>query len=311
MNNLITMRQRLEFRGGQSQQDRMIKDKRESLDHAVLYSYQGAKVKKLNSDNMYRALINSNKLKQDYDDKILSVGFEAEFKPGDVFEWVNTGTYWLIYLQELTELAYFRGDIRKCSYQINWSENGEIKTTFAAIRGPVETKIDYIQKHGISVDTPNYSLHLLLPKTDETIKQFKRYSKFYISDVCWRVEAVDSISTPGILEVSAVEYYANEDEDDVKNGIVGGLIAEPINPNPEEIEELIQGETFIKPKIAYTYAYTGDNFSGWEYDKTLPLKISSNTPEEITLKWLSSYSGQFELKCGGYVKTIVIESLFD
>lgn len=94
----------------------MIKDKRESLDHAVLYSYQGAKVKKLNSDNMYRALINSNKLKQDYDDKILSVGFEAEFKPGDVFEWVNTGTYWLIYLQELTELAYFRGDIRKCSY---------------------------------------------------------------------------------------------------------------------------------------------------------------------------------------------------
>ena len=49
-------------------------------------------------------------------DKIISIGFEHDFKTGDVFEWCNTGTYWLIYLQDLTELAYFRGDIRKCSY---------------------------------------------------------------------------------------------------------------------------------------------------------------------------------------------------
>jgi hypothetical protein len=45
-----------------------------------------------------RALINPNKLKQDYDDKIISIGFEHDFKPGDIFEWCNTGTYWLIYL---------------------------------------------------------------------------------------------------------------------------------------------------------------------------------------------------------------------
>jgi hypothetical protein len=29
--------------------------------------------------NTYRALINPNKLKQDYDDKIVSIGFEARF----------------------------------------------------------------------------------------------------------------------------------------------------------------------------------------------------------------------------------------
>jgi hypothetical protein len=29
------------------------------------------------------------------------------------------------------------------------------------------------------------------------------------------VEAIDWISTPGILEVIAVEYYANKDEDDI------------------------------------------------------------------------------------------------
>jgi len=43
-------------------------------------------------------LINPDKLKQDYDDKIVSVGFEAGFKSGDVFEWVGTNSYWLIYL---------------------------------------------------------------------------------------------------------------------------------------------------------------------------------------------------------------------
>jgi hypothetical protein len=47
--------------------------------------------------------------------------------------------------------------------------------------------------------------------------------------VCWRVEAIDSFSTPGILEVTAVEYYANLTEDDIENGIVGALKTKPID----------------------------------------------------------------------------------
>ena len=42
---LNLMAQRLDLRGGDPQQDRMIKDKRWSLDHAVKYSYQGAKIR--------------------------------------------------------------------------------------------------------------------------------------------------------------------------------------------------------------------------------------------------------------------------
>jgi len=104
--------------GGNRQQERMIKDKRRSLDHAVWNSYQAAEVVRVDAENRkpVRALINPNKLKQDYDDKIISVGFEYNFKCGDVFEWLGTKTHWLVYLQDLTELAYFRGDIRKCSY---------------------------------------------------------------------------------------------------------------------------------------------------------------------------------------------------
>lgn len=63
-----------------------------------------------------RALINPNKISQDYDEKIVSVGYEFNFQPGDIFEWVGTNSYWLIYLQDLTELAYFRGKIRRCSH---------------------------------------------------------------------------------------------------------------------------------------------------------------------------------------------------
>jgi hypothetical protein len=47
----------------------------------------------------------------------------------------------------MTELAYFRGDIRKCSYEIAWEDENGKHSTYAAIRGPVETKINYIQKH--------------------------------------------------------------------------------------------------------------------------------------------------------------------
>jgi hypothetical protein len=73
--------------GGRTQQERMIRDKRRSLDKAVLYSYQGAFVKKffpleeevteeLREQPPVRALINPDKVKQDYDDKIISIGYE-------------------------------------------------------------------------------------------------------------------------------------------------------------------------------------------------------------------------------------------
>ena len=86
--------------GGNLQQERMIRDKRRSLDRAVWYSYQAAEVVNIAATDKkpVRALINPNKLKQDYDDKIISVGYEYDFKCGDVFEWKGTNTYWLIYL---------------------------------------------------------------------------------------------------------------------------------------------------------------------------------------------------------------------
>ena len=325
IDGITNMSKHLAYHGGYFQQNREIRDKQKSLQKALLYSYQGAFVKKYypESDKLYegevvRALINPNKLKQDYDDKIISIDFEHEFKTGDIFEWVDTNTYWLIYLQETTEVAYFRGDIRKCRYQISWKDGNEIKSTFAAVRGPVETKIDYIQKHGVSIDTPNYSLNILMPLNDDTLKQFKRYSKFYLQNVqgsekiCWRVEAIDSISTPGILEITATEYYANEIKDDIEKGIVDGLVEEIKNPNSELIEEKIIGPTFIKPKAKYQYKFN-DELQGsvnWKINNKVPVKIDKVDDITIEIVWQAGFSGQFELECNEYKKTIVVESLF-
>ena len=307
--NTRIMANRIGFHGGQPQQDRMIKDKRRSLDKALLYSYQGANVQALGSEYVARALINPNKLKQDYDDKIISIGFEHNFQPGTVFEWKNTGTKWLVYLQDLTELAYFRGDIRKCSYEIELEDGSK---TYAAIRGPVETKIDYIQKHGISVDNPNHSLNILLPKNETTLEYFKRYSKFYLKEdtsICWRVEATDTISMPGIIEINAVEYYVNEFEDNQEEGIVGGLVEKVEDPNPAIGE--IQGETFIRPKKEYTYTCSTSG-ANWSYDSKLPIimEVLEGEIPTVKIKWASSYSGQFDLYYGDFKKTIVVESLF-
>ena len=315
----------LEINGGVAQQERMIYDKRRSLDKAVLYSYQGALVRNIYApehEEPVRALINPNKNKMDYDDKVLSVKYEYGLGVGDVFEWVGTNTYWLIYLQDLTELAYFRGDIRRCSYEISWKDEDGYHSTLAAIRGPVETKINYIQKHQISIDEPNYSLHILMPRNEETLKYFRRYSKFYLQGedpgspkVCWRVEATDWISAPGILEITAVEYYINETEDNVEEGIVGDLIAKDLNPNDDKTESTIVGDTFIKPKIVYSYHYEGPKLPSntkWKLDKKYPVEIKVNPEDrtQLTLKWLSNYSGQLELSYGGFTKTIIVESLF-
>ena len=143
---------------------------------------------------------------------------------------------------------------------------------------------------------------------------FKRYSKFYLQgdETCWRVEATDWISTPGILEVVAVEYYANETEDDVENGIVAGLLEEIKDPNDKVEEVGILGETFIKVKTSYSYRFKGTLAHIWSVDKKYPVKllIDKDDPRKVVLRWEQGYSGQFDLCYGDYKKTIIVESLF-
>lgn len=313
----------LRAEGGYRQQERMIQAKRKTFDRTVFNSYQAAEISPVNYPRLrQRALINPNILKPDYDDKTLSVGYEYNYKPGDIIQWHRKKqdgsidiSYWLIYLQDLTELAYFKGDIRKCNYWVNWEdEYGHLHHTWFAIRGPVETTIDSMQKNNFSIDLPNHTLHILMPKNEQTMKRFKRYAKFYIrgadeetNSVCWRVEATDTISMPGVLEITAQEYYSNDQVDDIKQGIVKDVTMIEL---PNEVDYIIVGENTMRPQKSYSFRYDGPEEGEWVYDTTLPLsaKVSGNV---ITLVWTASYSDTFTLSFGKTTKEIKVKSLFE
>ena len=96
-----------------------------------------------------------------------------------------------------------------------------------------------------------------------------------------------------------------------ENGIVGGKIEPVKDPNENEIMDII-GETFIKVKKTYSYTFDGSVAALWSVDKKYPVTLTfdPNDPRNVSLKWESSYSGQFDLYYGDYKKTIVVESLF-
>lgn len=313
--SLSLLKTRLNYMGGVAQQDRMIKDKRRSFNKALISSYQGANIfTDEDPDNIFRALIVPNKLKTDYDDKTILVGYEYDLKPGSIFNWAGTNTKWLIYLQDLTELAYFHGDIRRCSYKISWKdENEQLHSTWAAVIGPVEKKIADSVKHDIVVSDPNYTLQILVPKTDDTIKQFKRSEEFFLTGetTCWQVTGADYISTPGILQFNAIEYYYNKEEDDLDNYIIGGLITPTPDPNTQSINDLIVGDSFIRPNKIVTYEYTGNEVLSWQIDEKYPVEYSKNpkNPFQVRLRWKENFGGQFILQYGQYQKIIVVESL--
>lgn len=314
MDNLDRMRIRAIYANNDRQRERMIRDKERSFHRALLYSYQSGWIKKDAEDAEWcRALINPDKVKFDYDEKIVSVDWKHDFKPGDTFEWPkDSHIHWIILKQELTELAYFRGNIRRCQeIEAKDPDTGDKLTIYGSIRGPVETKINTIQKAGIVADVPNMSLVFYVPNTEKNRQLFERYCRFSFAGRTWMVQAPDAISTPGILEVTAEEDYdCNHDE----------LLVEVVDPNKEVEAPLapqISGETFIKPlqSVSYTsnlidpdcYWYITLASDNKEVADVLTWSTDKNV---LTVQWTAMVSGQFEIHYGPLVKTVVVESLF-
>lgn len=234
MNNLKT---RLSYHGGARQIDRMIEDKQRSLNKALLYSYQSATaVLKMNGDKEFRCLINPNKLSMELDDKVLSIPFEdiclnaekpegattssgkipTNVKCGDVIEWKENGTYWIIYSQYLQETAYFRGQMRQCEKEPITIGN---KKFWYYLKGPDEKGIDWQKSKHFILNDLNYSIEIYISNTTETKQLFQRFKKLNIpfknseGKVDYRpfeVQAVDDISTDGILVAYLKEDFTNE-----------------------------------------------------------------------------------------------------
>lgn len=314
MENLNLLKLRAKHANNDRQHDRMVKDKLRSLHRALLYSYQTAWIKKdgVEDADYVRALINPDKVKFDYDEKIVSVEYEHGFGPGDTFEWKNTGTHWIILKQEMTEVAYFRGNVRRCQeLLITDPETGDKVSIWAAVRGPVETKLNTIQKAGLVANVPNMTLQLYIPKTEQNMRLFERYVTFEFGGRFWQIVAPDAISTPGIIEIPAVEDYECHHRD---------LLVEVVDPNPpvEEYEDTIEGETFVKPLEQSIYTVTSYNPNlNWIVTLASDNKDVEDTVEweiredgSIAVTWISMVSGSYVLKYGDLEKTIIVQSLF-
>lgn len=314
MENLNLLKLRAKHANNDRQHDRMVKDKLRSLHRALLYSYQTAWIKKdgVEDADYVRALINPDKVKFDYDEKIVSVEYEHGFGPGDTFEWKNTGTHWIILKQEMTEVAYFRGNVRRCQeLLITDPETGDKVSIWAAVRGPVETKLNTIQKAGLVANVPNMTLQLYIPKTEQNMRLFERYVTFEFGGRFWQVTAPDTISTPGIIEIPAVEDYECHHSD---------LLVEVVDPNPpvEEYEATIEGETFVKPLEQSIYTVTNYNpQTKWIIELSSDNKDVEDAVEweiredgSIAVTWISMVSGSYVLKYGELEKTIIVQSLF-
>ena len=314
MQNLNNMKMRAAFANNDRQHNRMIENKLKSFHRALLYSYQAAWIHKEGSlEGWVRALINPDKVKFDYDEKIISVDFLHKFQPGSVFEWPKgSGTRWIIYKQELSELAYFRGNVRRCQLieAIDPDTKEKVKV-WAAIRGPVETAINTILKSNIAADIPNYSLEIYMPNTEQNRKLFDRYMRFTFAGKYWQVQVQDNISTPGIIKIAVLEDYNCKGDE---------LLVEVVNPNPDQEpdEYQITGETFVKPLTKQNYQAIAPKKFTWSI--TLPASNQKELADvleyqvlddgSLDVTWTAMVSGSYIVHYGMLEKTVVVESLF-
>lgn len=290
-----TLQLRLNYLGGNAE-GRILQSKLRSLEKALLYSYQGENIT-LADGRQFRCLINPDKLKPDYDNKILSIPFistplnsdstekvEVGIKCGDIFHWDRTNTDWLVYLRNYEEESYFRGELRRCKYEIDAGNGNIIK---AYVRGPVETTIQWFQKGGIEYNEPNYTLQVMMPATEQNLEFFHRFAKVKVKGKTWEVQAIDDFSVDGILEVTLKEFFENKFEEfaDVVPEIVETDTSVPH----------IEGADFVEPYSTVVYKNMLCEGGEWAINNNRA-RIIAQDANSVTLEILAGRRGQFTLR---------------
>lgn len=301
MSGLEDLKTRLDYVGGKNQQTRMIEDKLKSLKKALLYSYQAATAI-LADGRQFRCLINPDKLKNDYDNKIISIPFEdiclnkdrvgktsegieeIGLKAGDVFTWAETESDWIVYLQRLEETAYFRAEIRRCQYEVQINENNY--KVYAC--GPSESRVDWRKIKETLHNEINYTLEMYITKNEETEEYLHRFSKIKLNGKPWDVEAVDNMSVEGIIIVALREDYSNTIEEAVEKE------KEENKPEPIIEEIYIDGETLVYPYEEITYSIVGAQGGIWSVNNP-KVKITNQNEDTVNLYIDSGRSGNFVL----------------
>lgn len=280
--SLDLMRSRMNAIGGSTNDGRINNGKLMSLRSAMRNSYQAEWI--TFKDKIWRCLINPEKLATDYDQKEISIEFDAKMKPGCTFLWNRTNTHWIVLNQRLTEEAYFRGEIRQCDYEIATDKN----SYWVWLRGPIEATTNWKTKHDITYNDLNYTLLMYIEKNDDTNEFFTRHKQVKFDGHNWMVVAIDRYSQEGIIEVYLKEANDNEMAD--------AQIIPEITPIPETTPG-IKGEQVVHPYDT-DIVYTIKDMSGGEWSVSAPKKarITASDETSCTIDIITGRSGEFTLQ---------------
>jgi len=321
MSSLDNLKKRIEYNGGKNQEERMNLDKLRSLKKALLYSYQ-AQTAILKDNREFRCLINHDKLKEDYDDKIISIPYrdiclnagerkgkthegeeEIGMKVGDTFTWKETNTRWIVIQEILEENAYFRGTIRKAEDEI--VIDGQ---TYYGYLGKW-TKGELWHTKGLnSWSEMGYEVVLYITKDEVTQGYFERFKKLWISGKYWEVQFVNDMTSDTMLIVYLKETFINEFED--AEGAAQGSSDE----TQEDITgaRAIQGKDSLYPYDIATYTIEEGLEGTWSLSNNKAM-INRQNATEVNITVTTSKSGTVDLIYTNndetIVKTITIKSL--
>ena len=293
------LNKRLAYLGGDAE-GRMRMGKLRSLKKALLYSYQAATAV-LQDGRKFKCLMNPDKNKADYTTNTISIPYEdvclgmygedlepivettsegvqqIGMKPGDVFMWLETETYWLVTLEHMQEDAYFRAEVYRCDEQIEINEN----SYWVAIKDPSKLGLEWHQKKGIVYNSLNYSRILYISKNEETSAFFHRHQKLKINGDNWKVSGVSPYYGDNIIEVAL--------EEDFNNSVADAVAAEE-KPEPEP--SLIEGPNEVNPydTVKYSIPTAGGT---WKVD-TNKVRLAADN-NSVTIDIVTGKSGEFKL----------------
>ena len=292
----------------------------------------------------FRALINHDKLKVDYEDKIISIPFseppvgeteaiDTDFHNGTVFKWVHGNkeewtpdTYWIVYMQYSEETAYFRAEIRKADEQISIvivdDEGNENTVSYRGwMTGPNETTALWNTKRGVTWNDMNYTKLLYITKDEDTLAYFQRFDRIIINGKPWEVQAYnENYSTSktgdfssGIIRVALKETYTSADQfvKELKDAEAAQIQAEAAY-DTEHTQARIDGPTAAHPYDILVYkAKNYQQPQDWYVSDTSLVKVLEYDENTLKLEVISRKANKdgFIVKYGQDSIQIPIEPL--
>jgi len=273
---------------GLTEMDRMTKGKEDSFNYALIHSYNSETLDK--NGVLSKGLINNEKLQLDYDQKTLSTTLASNIEVGDTLYWERTDTNWIVIIHQLTERAYLKFSIKKALYKFKWrNDDGVIWEQWAALLGPVETKISEDNKKGVNFDIGNNTLTLWMGASEGT-KTLDRYDKIMVAGKVWKINVVDDITTPKLVILHLIEDFVDEDKDNSAEQIARDYehMVEEVQVESNYVITGLEETNPIKGLIqTYTIDPT-DESAIWSIDNPTLGDILAQDASSITIKFNGS-----------------------